>query len=200
MSLSTSEIASSTVATTGSTSLTPGTAPSGASGSTTAAVGSLGAPSTASTVNATLLSAVRSAVQEEVQAALNRAGIPLVAGGAPAEPASSSPSGKRLTSITCDGKDRSPRTHRGQALRHRAGQLENAPPPPPIVAGATRGRGRMWTWAAIGSTRQVSPDQHLLQAAVGAGARWNKFHRAGQLISAIAVRVELAPVAGSAGR
>ena len=131
MSLSTSETASSTVATTGSTSLTPGTAPSGgASGSTTAAVGSLGAPSTASTVNATLLSAVRSAVQEEVQAALNRAGIPLVAGGAPAEPASSSSSGKRLTSITCDGKDRSPRTRRGQALRHRAGQLENAPPPP----------------------------------------------------------------------
>ena len=129
MSLSTSETASSTVATTGSTSLTPGTAPSGASGSTTAAVGPLGAPSTALTVNATLLSAVCSAVQEEVQAALNRAGIPLVAGGAPAEPASSSPSGKRLTSITCDGKDRSPRTHRGQALRHRAGQLENAPPP-----------------------------------------------------------------------
>ena len=198
MSLSTSETASSTVATTGSTSLTPGTAPSGASGSTTAAVGSLGAPSTASTVNATLLSAVRSAVQEEVQAALNRAGIPLVAGGAPAEPASSSSSGKRLTSITCDGKDRSPRTRRGQALRHRAGQLENASPP--IVAGATRGRGRMWTWAAIGSARQVSPDQHLLQAAVGAGARWNKFHRAGQLISSIAVRVELAPVAGAAGQ
>ena len=49
------------------------------------------------------------------QAALNRAGIPLVAGGAPAEPASSSSSGKRLTSITCDGKDRSPRTRRGQA-------------------------------------------------------------------------------------
>ena len=126
MSLSTSETASSTVATTGSTS---GTAPSGASGSTTAAVGSLGAPSTASTVNATLLSAVRSAVQEEVQAALNWAGIPLVAGGAPAEPASSSPSGKWLTSITCDGKDRSPRTRRRQALRHRAVQLENAPPP-----------------------------------------------------------------------
>ena len=128
MSLSTSETASSTVATTGSTSLTPGTAPSGASGSTTAAVGSLGAPSTASTVNAMLLSAVRSAVQEEVQAALNRDGIPLVAGGAPAEPASSSPSGKRLTSITCDGKDRSPRTHREQAPSRSA--RERFPPPP----------------------------------------------------------------------
>ena len=130
MSLSTSETASSTVATTGSTSLTPGTAPSGASGSTTAAVGSLGAPSTASTVNATLLSAVRSAVQEEVQAALNRAGIPLVAGGAPAEPASSSPSGKRLTSITCDGKDRSPRTPWAGSAPPSRSARERFPPPP----------------------------------------------------------------------